>query len=166
VLRLLRRRGARVKLTAFTDYSLRVLMYLGTEPGRRATIAEIAQVYGISENHLTKVVHFLGKSGWLAGVRGKGGGIALARPLAEIRLGDVVRAAEGESMPAECFDAGGGDCCIAPACRLRGVLQGAFDAFYAALDRHTLEDLVGNRERLIQFLPRLQAHARAQAAAN
>lgn len=142
-----------MKLTTFTDYSLRVLIYLGTRPERLATIAEIAQAFDVSENHLTKVVHFLGKSGWLANVRGKGGGLALARPLELIPLGTVVRETEGLSVLAECFEEGGGHCCIAPACRLRGVLGEAFDAFYAVLDRYTLDDLVHNRARLAQLLP-------------
>jgi Rrf2 family transcriptional regulator, nitric oxide-sensitive transcriptional repressor len=142
-----------MKLTTFTDYSLRVLIYLGTQPGRLATIAEIAQAFEVSENHMTKVVHFLGKQGWLANQRGKGGGLSLALPLARIPLGEVVRQTEGQAVPAECFEEDGGHCCIAPACRLKGVLAEAFEAFYAVLDRYTLEDLVRNRARLVQLLP-------------
>ena len=92
-----------MRLTTFTDYSLRVLIYLAAEPRRRATIAEIASSFGISEHHLTKVVHFLGKAGLLTNVRGKGGGLNLARAPHEIGIGDVVRQTEGEAMPAECF---------------------------------------------------------------
>ena len=87
-----------MKLTTFTDYSLRVLMYLGLQKDRRATIAEIATVFGMSEHHLTKVVHFLGKNGWLANMRGKCGGLALAVLPGQIRVGDVVRQTEGDSL--------------------------------------------------------------------
>ena len=141
-----------MKLTAFTDYSLRVLIYLAAQPGQRATIAEIARSFDVSENHLTKVVHFLGKNGWLANVRGKGGGLELALPPELVRVGDVIRQTEGASVPAECFDEGGGHCSIAPICRLSGVLAEAVKAFYAVLDKYTLEDLVHNREALAGVL--------------
>jgi Rrf2 family nitric oxide-sensitive transcriptional repressor len=141
-----------MKLTAFTDYSLRVLIYLATEPERRTTIAQIAAAYAISEHHLVKVVHFLGQRGWLNNVRGKGGGLELALPPELVCLGDVVRATEGEAVVAECFGTDGGNCCIAPDCRLRGVLREAVRAFEAVLDRYTLADLVGNREELAQVL--------------
>jgi Rrf2 family transcriptional regulator, nitric oxide-sensitive transcriptional repressor len=141
-----------MKLTAFTDYSLRVLMYLGATGGQRATIAQIAQAYDVSENHLVKVVHFLGKKGWLANVRGKGGGLELAMAPARIKLGDVVRETEGEMLAAECFGDEGGDCCLSPACHLRGVLGQAIAAFYSVLDRHTLADVIDNREQLVQLL--------------
>jgi Rrf2 family transcriptional regulator, nitric oxide-sensitive transcriptional repressor len=141
-----------VKLTAFTDYSLRVLIYLAAEPGRRATIAEIATAFGVSENHLTKVVHFLGKEGWLANVRGKGGGLGLAKPPQDIVVGWVVRATEGASLPAECFGDAPDTCSIASICRLRGVLAAAVEAFYAVLDEQTLADLVHNRASLSKML--------------
>jgi Rrf2 family transcriptional regulator, nitric oxide-sensitive transcriptional repressor len=140
-----------MKLTAFTDYAMRVLIYVGAASGRRATIAQIAQAYGVSENHLVKVVHFLGKQGWLANVRGKGGGLELAMPAELIQVGDVVRQTEGQVIAAECFGEGG-DCCISPECRLRGVLGEAVGAFYAVLDRYTLADIVENREQLSRML--------------
>ena len=141
-----------MKLTAFTDYSPRVLIHLAAEPGRRATIAEIAAAFGASENHLTKVVHFLGKQGWLANVRGKGGGLGLALAAEQIVIGDVVRATEGEAMPAECFGDAPDHCSIARICRLRGVLKEAVQAFQAVLDRYTLADLVHNRAALSKVL--------------
>lgn len=141
-----------MKLTTFTDYSLRVLIYLGTAGGQRATIAQIAQSFGVSENHLVKVVHFLGKQGWLTNVRGKGGGLQLARAAECIRIGEVVRETEGQSLVAECFSAEGGDCCISASCRLRGVLHDAVAAFYAVLDRYTLADLVANAGELAPLL--------------
>jgi Rrf2 family transcriptional regulator, nitric oxide-sensitive transcriptional repressor len=141
-----------MKLTAFTDYSLRVLIYVAAQPGERATIAAIATAFDVSENHLTKVVHFLGKRGLLANVRGKGGGLELARPPELVSVGDVVRQAEGVDLPAECFAAEESQCAIASVCRLRGVLGEALKAFYAVLDRYTLADLVHNRETLAQVL--------------
>ena len=140
-----------MKLTAFTDYSLRVLIFLAAQPGRRATIAEIAAAFDIKENHLTKVVHFLGKVELLANVRGKGGGLGLAKRPEEIVIGQVVRQTEGVSQPAECFS-DEGDCCIARVCRLRGVLGEAVKAFYNVLDAYTLADLVHNRNALAKVL--------------
>ena len=141
-----------MKLTAFTDYSLRVLIYLAAQPQRRATIGQIAAAFDVSEHHLTKVVHFLGKRGWLANVRGKGGGLELAMPPELIGLGSVVRQTEGADMPAECFGEGGGHCSIAGICRLSGVLGEAVKAFHAVLDQYTLADLVHNRQALAKVL--------------
>lgn len=141
-----------MRLTAFTDYSLRVLIYVAIQPRSRGTIADVARTFEISENHLTKVVHFLGKTGYLVNVRGRGGGIELARPPSAINIGDVVRHAEGPAVPAACFEEDSALCAIARVCRLRGVLGEAVQAFYAVLDRYTLEDLVGNRPRLAKVL--------------
>jgi Rrf2 family transcriptional regulator, nitric oxide-sensitive transcriptional repressor len=155
-----------MKLTAFTDYSLRVLIYLATEPDRRATIAGIAAAFGISEHHLTKVVHFLGKEGWLANVRGKGGGLELATLPELIHVGEIVRRTEGHPMPAECFKADGGTCSIADICELQGVLGRAVKAFYAVLDQYTLADLVHNRAELapVLFMKRPAHAARPRAS--
>ena len=139
-------------LTRFTDYSLRVLIYLAAEPGRRATIAEIAAAFDVKENHLTKVVHFLGRQGWVATVRGKGGGLGLALAPQDVGVGAVVRAAEGVDLPAECFDPEAKTCSIRRVCRLRRVLQEASHAFHAVLDRYTLADLVHNRHALVRVL--------------
>jgi Rrf2 family nitric oxide-sensitive transcriptional repressor len=141
-----------MRLTTFTDYSLRVLIFLAADPARRATIAEVAESFGVKENHLTKVVHFLGKAGLLANVRGKGGGLGLARPPGEIVIGRVVRETEGAAVPAECFAEDHGHCRITRMCRLRGVLRDAVEAFYAVLDGYTLEDLVHNRQQLAKVL--------------
>lgn len=147
-----------MKLTTFTDYSLRVLIYLAADPDRRATIAEIATSFDISESHLMKVVHFLGKKGWIATVRGKGGGITLGRPAGSIVIGDVVRQTEGAPVVAGCFNDSANCCAIADICRLRGVLGEAIAAFVAVLDRYTLADLVANREALAPVLF-IDAHA-------
>ena len=141
-----------MRLSAFTDYSLRVLMYLATDTTRRVTIAEVAESFGISENHLVKVVHFLGKRGWIETVRGKGGGILLARPPEQVNIGRVVRDAEGNAMPAECFSEDGGRCVISSACRLKAVLGEAVRGFYGVLDGYTLADITRNRQALRHLL--------------
>ncbi len=143
-----------MKLTAFTDYSLRVLIYLATTPNHRATILEIVTAFEVSEHHLTKVVHFLGRCGWIATTRGKGGGMSLAKAPQQIRIGQVVRDTEGRPMPAECFESGGGQCVLGSCCNLKGVLSAAIEAFYAELDRYTLADVTRNRRALAQVLHR------------
>lgn len=155
-----------MKLTTFTDYSLRTLIYLAAQPERRATIAEIAGAFDISEHHLTKVVHFLGKCGWLANVRGKGGGMSLAMDAGEICVGDVVRQTEGAALPAECFSEEGGHCSITSVCRLRKVLGEAVEAFYAVLDGYTLADIARNQRALagILFVDRPERFASARGA--
>ena len=140
-----------MKLTTFTDYSLRVLIYVAATPDGRATRGEIAKGYGISENHLVKIVHLLGREGILLNTRGRGGGLALARPPREINVGQVVRLTEGGDVPAECFTEDN-PCAIAPVCRLAGVLDEAMKAFYGVLDRYTLADLVHNRPRIASIL--------------
>jgi len=141
-----------MRLTHFTDYSLRVLMYLAAAPQGHATIAEIAAAFGISESHLTKVVHNLGKKGLLSNMRGRGGGIELACPAARINIGAVVRATEADTALVECFVPRTNRCVITPVCRLRGVLTEALEALYATLDKYTLEDITDNRHRLQKVL--------------
>ena len=141
-----------MRLTAFSDYSLRVLMYLALQDDRLATIQEIASAYDISESHLMKVVHQLARSGVVETVRGKGGGLRLAREPAQIRLGEVVRQAEGEGPIVECLPGGAQRCKIAPVCKLAGILVHAFDTLYAELDRYTLADLVNQPQELQRVL--------------
>ena len=135
-----------MRLTTYTDYSLRVLIYLAAHPGRRATIAEVSEAFRISEHHVAKVVHFLGAAGWLENSRGRKGGMRLAVRPEEINLGEVVKLAEGRDMPAECFAPGTPLFRIARGCRLRGALAQAIDAFYDSLAQHTLADLVQGHE--------------------
>jgi len=141
-----------MRLNTFTDYSLRVLIYVALQPERRATVDEITAAFGVKRNHLTKVVHFLGRCGWLRTVRGKGGGIQLAVPPEHIGIGDVVRRAEGADLPAECFDREHNRCTIVRACQLKGVLHEAVQAFHAVLDRHTLADITRNRQALVRLV--------------
>lgn len=145
-----------MKLTGFTDYTLRVLMYLALNPDRLSTIQGIAEAYGISESHLMKVVHHLAKSGVVESLRGKGGGIRLALPAHEIRIGRVVREAEGEGPIVECFS-DHDTCRITPNCKLAGVLREAFDALYATLDQYTLADLVARPQPLMRMLQVVRA---------
>jgi Rrf2 family nitric oxide-sensitive transcriptional repressor len=141
-----------MRLTTFTDYALRVLIYLAVRRERRVTIDEIARSYSVSKHHVAKVVHFLGASGWVDNLRGRGGGVRLAVPPASINVAEVVRLAEGGDEPAECFSAGRPRCAIAADCLLRGVLGNAVDAFYASLAKKTLEDLVVNRGAIVRML--------------
>jgi Rrf2 family nitric oxide-sensitive transcriptional repressor len=141
-----------MRLTTFSDYTLRVLMYLALEPDRLATIPEIAAAYRISENHLMKVVHQLGRAGVVEAIRGKGGGVRLARAPEDIRLGEIVRASEGSAPIVECFAPESNACRIAPVCRLAKVLAEAFDALYDTLDDYTLADLVAQPKKLRRAL--------------
>jgi len=141
-------------LTVFSDYTLRVLMYLALDRTRLATIPEIAAAYGISENHLMKVVHQLARAGVVESVRGKGGGVRLARAPEAIRLGEVVRASEGDAPIVECLSGNPAACRISSPCRLKGILVDAFAALYEALDEHTLADLVESPRALRHALVR------------
>jgi Rrf2 family nitric oxide-sensitive transcriptional repressor len=135
-----------VQLTVYSDYALRVLVYLAVDPDQLATIDQIAQSYGVSKGHLMKVVHQLGRDGYVATVRGRNGGLRLARQPELIRVGDVVRSTETNMTLVECF-AESGRCAIEPACGLRSVLDEALAAFMGVLDRYTLADLVARRRR-------------------
>jgi Rrf2 family nitric oxide-sensitive transcriptional repressor len=129
-------------LTLHTDYSLRLLMLLAAEPGELCTIASVAQRFRISRHHLTKVTQTLVHAGFLHSQRGRGGGLQLARPAMQIRVGDVVRATENNFRLVECFDKLSNQCLIAGACGLQAPLIEATRAFLAVLDRHTLADMV------------------------
>ena len=134
-----------MRLTVYTDYTLRVMMYLAmTWPtGRVATIDEIAGAYDISRNHLTKIVHELGLNGFIVTTRGRAGGAALARPPNEISIGDIVRMAEKDFAVVACHDtAVPHGCQIFPACNLKRGLARAVDAFMAELDAMTLQDAI------------------------
>ncbi len=136
-----------MRLTRYSDYSLRVLMYLAVRPDELATIDEISQAYGISRAHLMKVVHELGRADFVETVRGRGGGLRLSGDPSDIRVGDVVRHTEGNMDLVECFDLEANTCRIEPACALRGVLREALDAFMTVLDDYTLADLMARRRR-------------------
>lgn len=141
-----------MRLTTFSDYTLRVLVYLGVQDEGLITVGEIASAYGVSENHLMKVVHHLAQHGYVETVRGKGGGIRLARAPAQINVGEVVRGTEENLRLVECFDPQASDCRIEPACILRGALGRALDAFFGVLDAYTLADLLVPRTKLRRML--------------
>ena len=136
-----------MKLKSYTDYALRVLMHLAARPDRIASIGEIARTYRISHNHLMKVVHDLRKAGFLDAVRGRSGGIRLARPALQISVGEVVRHTEAGFDLVDCAS-----CVIAPACALTAALEEARRAFMAVLDGYTLESLVADRRRGLREL--------------
>jgi Rrf2 family nitric oxide-sensitive transcriptional repressor len=131
---------------------MRVLMYLAIRCDCIANISEIAERYGISRNHLVKVVHNLSRGGFIKTYRGKGGGIELARDPGRINIGEVVRYTEGPLKPVECFDVERNRCVIANVCGLAEVIAEACDSFFTTLDRYTLADLVKRRERLSKIL--------------
>jgi Rrf2 family nitric oxide-sensitive transcriptional repressor len=136
-----------MRLTRYTDYAIRVLLHLAVRPGRKASIAEIAGRFGISQSHLMKVVHDLASSGFIVSERGRGGGIRLDRPPGEINIGAVIRHTEDGFKLVDCDR-----CLIAPACGLTGAVAEALAAFMAVLDRYTLADLLTKREGLAVLL--------------
>jgi Rrf2 family nitric oxide-sensitive transcriptional repressor len=140
-----------MRVTLHTDYSLRVLMYVATKGDGLSTIGEIAQGFEISGNHLMKVVHHLGKSGYLETVRGKNGGFRLAKGASQINIGAVVRDTEDDIAVIGCLQEPG-YCCIEKVCVLRKVFRDATKAFVAVLDSYTLEDLIKPRATLARLL--------------
>lgn len=131
-----------MRLTTYTDYTLRTLLYLGLHPGQPTTIRDIAEAYGISKNHLMKVVHQLGLAGLIETVRGRNGGLKLKMAPEDINLGAVIRATESDFFIAECFDQKHNKCTLSPSCGLQGVLHSATSAFMAVLDQNTLAGLL------------------------
>jgi Rrf2 family nitric oxide-sensitive transcriptional repressor len=151
-----------VHLTLWTDYALRTLIYVGASGARRATIGEIADRFDVSKTHLMKVVNRLAQQGYVETTRGKGGGLRLARPPAEIRVGAVVRATEDDLAVMGCLGATG-FCRIEGCCVLRQALRRATDAFLATLDAYTLADLLAPGATLARRLGLAPAGAAATA---
>lgn len=132
-----------MKLTLYTDYSLRVLIYLASrKKDDLANIKEIAESYKISKNHLMKVTHELGKMGVIETIRGRNGGIRLAKSPGDINIGNLVRKTEEDFHLVECFSSENNTCIITPVCGLKHVLAKALDAYLNVLDQYTLKDLV------------------------
>ena len=147
-----------MRLTVYTDYALRLLMYLAVREDRLATIAEIAESFDISRNHLMKVAHQLGVAGYVETVRGRGGGLRLAKSVEAIGLGEVVRHTEPDMAIVQCFKPLNAPCAIRPCCVLRRAMEKARDAFIDVLDGYTLSDLVQPRGRLVNLLGISQGH--------
>ena len=136
-----------MELSQFTDYTLRVLLYLAVKEEELASIKEISDAYNISNNHLVKVVHNLAKMELIHTFRGRGGGITLAKPPEEVVIGKLVRSTENLAL-LECFPGGKGTCCIAGVCILKVELQKALEKFLLELDKLTLADVATNRKSL------------------
>ncbi|GAA3586882.1 MULTISPECIES: RrF2 family transcriptional regulator [Marinobacter] len=149
-------------ITRYTDYSLRVLIYLALHQERLVTIQEIADSYQVSRNHLMKVVHQLNRSGHIETVRGKHGGMRLAQAPEAINIGALVRQTEQDLSLVECFSADN-RCVIAPACGLKGIFGEALAAFLATLDRYTLEDALpaSQQRQLLTLLDAVSVHPTA-----
>ena len=148
-----------MQLSLHADYALRVLVYAGANADRNVTTTQISEAYGISQNHLVRVVNTLGKAGYLKVTQGRSGGLCLAKSPSEIRLGQVVRDAEPHLRLVECFDRETNTCPIISVCSLKGYLHQALEAFLDNLDRHTLADILanGNDRKLAGVLVSLQA---------
>lgn len=143
-------------LTRFTNYSVRVLLYLATKGEERSTISEIAETFHVSRNHLMKIVQDLNQKGYLKAMRGKNGGLLLDRSPESINLGEVVRATEQEMALVECFRDDNA-CVITPFCRLQPILAEALDAFLGVLDGYTLADLLDGRSAELAKLMKIPA---------
>jgi Rrf2 family nitric oxide-sensitive transcriptional repressor len=141
-----------MRLTTFSDYSLRVLIYLAAAPEGRSTIADIARTFGISESHLDKVVQLLGREGILLNTRGRKGGVRLARSADRINVGEVMRLTEGRDMPAECFDSASNTCVLAGGCGLQRILREAVEKFYASLGQYSVADLRASPRKVALLL--------------
>ena len=142
-----------MRLTVYTDYSLRVLIYLGAR-GREhlATIKEIADAYNISNNHLMKVTYDLGQHGFIETIRGRGGGIRLAKAPEDIGIGEVVRKTEEDFYLVECFNPNSNLCKISPECNLKNALNEALLAYLAVLDQYTVADFLHSKDSILALL--------------
>ncbi|EMA8652582.1 nitric oxide-sensing transcriptional repressor NsrR [Cronobacter sakazakii] len=138
-----------MQLTSFTDFGLRALIYMASLPeGRMTSISEVTEVYGVSRNHMVKIINQLSRAGYVTALRGKNGGIRLGKPAATIRIGDVVR----ELEPLSIVNCSSAFCHITPACRLKQVLGDAVARFLQELDNYTLADLVQENQPLYKLL--------------
>ncbi|WCE29351.1 RrF2 family transcriptional regulator [Vibrio sp. SCSIO 43137] len=133
-------------ITRYTDYSLRVLIFLAINNNRLSTINEIAQSYEISKNHLMKIVQQLNQQGYLLAIRGKNGGLKLERPASDINIGQLVRQLENKNKLVECFGQDN-QCVITPNCQLKQIFAQAQECFFQALDQYTLSDLTGGQNK-------------------
>jgi Rrf2 family transcriptional regulator, nitric oxide-sensitive transcriptional repressor len=141
-----------MKMTAHTDYALRMLIHLAVFRGRPCTVNDVAETFGLSRNHLLKVAYNLRKMGLLHASRGRSGGISLATPAGDINIGSVIRGMEEDFSVVECLQRDGGTCLISPACRLKAIAAEALEAYLRVFDSYTLADLVRNEAALAALL--------------
>lgn len=137
-----------MRIASYSDFALRLLMYAAVKHPAYVTITEVSKAYGISKNHLMKITHELALAGYLDTLRGRNGGLRLAKPAAEINVGHVMRLTETDSVLVECFDPATNRCVITPACKLKHVLHDALEAFFKSLEQTTLADLVSHPRSL------------------
>lgn len=142
-----------MRLSEFTDYTLRVLMLCAARPDAHLTVQGLSEALGLSKNHLMKIVHHLAKAGIIETARGRGGGLRLLADPARLRIGDVVRLSETDFRLVECFDTASNACSLTPGCRLKRVLKHALHDFYQALDAVTLAEMVRPAPRILAFKP-------------
>ena len=141
-----------MRLTKQTNYAIRIMMYCAANEGKLSQIPEIASAYNLSEAFLFKILKPIVKHGFVESIRGRNGGIRLARPSAEIKLSEVVRITEDNFAMADCFDADGTDCPLLDHCGLNSALKEALDAFFAVLDKYTINDIANNHSRIDKLL--------------
>lgn len=156
-----------MRLTVYSDYAIRLLLYLGLKQNGLATIQEISKAYGISRNHLMKITHRLGRAGFVETVRGRGGGIRLSKSALQSTLGDLIRETEDDFQLVECFNAETATCVIRDKCYVQPIMAEALDAYMAVLDRYTLGEVVAAHRRGLHSLMAIllpEAVAAAEAA--
>ena len=141
-----------MQITRFSDYTLRVLIFLATRPQEKTTAAAIAAAYDVSFHHIAKTAQWLSRNGLVASERGRNGGLYLTRETSRINIGQVLRQTESETSLVECMKPEGGACCIAPACGLKFALAQAQNAFYETLDQFTLADIAQEQSALSKLL--------------
>ena len=143
-------RCEQMQLTLYTDYGLRVLVYLAALPeGQKANIDQVSQTFKVSRNHINKIVHHLGKLGWIATKRGKGGGFYLAKNPNDLSLAEIVNSLESSLIPVNCYEP---ECVLLPECKLKGILQTAMSAFIGELAKYTLADVSSNSPEIVSLL--------------
>ncbi len=154
-----------MRLTSYTNYALRSLQLAAIKAPDLVRVEDVARVHGLSRPHIVKIVHELGKSGYLETVRGRGGGFRLGRAAADIRVGDVVRLTEGPMEVVECFNPSSNTCPLIGICKLSRKIQEATRAFMAVLDDVTIADIARNRDELLDRIAPLEVARRDQGAA-
>lgn len=139
-----------MRLTSYSDYSLRVLLYVAVNSEKLVTIKEISEAYEISSNHLMKIIYNLGKMNYIETIRGRNGGIRLSKQPVDINIGELIRKTEEDFYLVECFKEDN-NCVITPVCSLKHMLNEALNSFFLVLDTYTLEDILTNKSVLKEY---------------